>query len=266
MSTRTGRLVLLVFLVVGTGFALGALFADGLWQDLWLGLFAETVGAAFIVLFVDRLLERGKQRERDERRRAALQNLRFVLSELQRWLGRLFLQSSSAVADYRKTDYPNGVPAEGFLDGFPRYLGTIDFAAAAPHERDRYLVEWARRSFDETALELARWEQNFAGSAGIFDDDFREGAESLRSFVRQTGSFLEGMERYILRESSGTPVFAYEGVTELTEDGAGRLVSQLRRFLEFYRDQCRSYDVAVPEFDEIFDTAAPSAEEARSPS
>ena len=265
MSTRTGRLVLLVFLVVGTGFALGAVFADGVWQDLWLGLLAETVGAAFIVLFVDRLLERGRQRERDERRRAALQNLRFVLSELQRWLGRLFLQSSSAVADYRKTDDP-GVLATAFLDGFPRYLGTVDFAGAAPHERDRYLVEWARRSFDETTLELARWEQNFASSAGIFDDDFREGAESLRSFVRQTGSFLEGMERYIVRESPTTPVFAYEGVTGLTEDGAGRLISQLRGFLEFYRHQCRSYDVAVPEFDEMFDTVARSAEEAKSPS
>ena len=83
-------------------------------------------------------------------------------------------------------------------------------------------------------MELARWERNFAGSDGIFDDDFRGGAEKLRGFVRAFGSFLEGMERYIVRDRPLPPVFAYEGVTELTEDEAAGRVSELREFLRFY--------------------------------
>jgi hypothetical protein len=257
MSTR--RIVVLAFVVVGTGLGLGAVFADGVWRELWLNLLAEAAGAAFIVLFVDRLFERSRRKEGDERRRAAIENLRLVLRELQAWLVRLFLQSEWAVAYAKEADDPDRVPVEAFLDGLPRYLGTIDFAASGPFRQDRYFIEWARRSFDRTAFELARREQNFAGSAGIFDDAFREGAEGLADFVRAIGSVLEGMERYILREQPSSPVFAYDGVTELTEDRAGRLESELRDFLEFYRGQCERYDATIP--DSIFKTAAPSSAE-----
>ena len=46
-------------------------------------------------------------------------------------------------------------------------LGTIDFAAPGVLKRDRYFVEWARRSFDQTTIELGRWEFSFVGSATI---------------------------------------------------------------------------------------------------
>jgi hypothetical protein len=75
-----------------------------------------------------------------------------------------------------------------------------------------------------------RWERNFAGTAGIFDDDFRTGAEHIHSFFRDVRSFLDGMERYILRASPAGPVHAYEAVTELTEESACRLVAQVHDF------------------------------------
>jgi hypothetical protein len=241
LGRRTRRILLLVFAALLLGFGLGAFLADGDWQDLWLNLFAETIGAAFIVLFVDRLLERSKEREREERRRAALEDLGYVLRELRMWLVRLLQETGSVAHD------PDRLPAETLVDGLPGYLGRIDFAAPGLYKRDRYFVEWARRSFDRTVIELARWEQNFAGAAGIFDDDFRQGAERLHDFIRVTGSFLEGMERYILREMPSAPVFAYEGITELTEDDANRLVSQLRDFLGFYRRQCEQHGLELTE-------------------
>jgi hypothetical protein len=239
--------VLLVLLVAATGLTVGVVFADGVWESLWLNLLTEAAGAAFIVLFVDQLFERSRRHDQDQRRRAAIEDLQFVLLELRSWLVRLFLESESGRAYSKGIHDPDRVPVEAFLDGLPRYLSTIDFAAPGPYKRDRYFVEWARRSFDGTVLELARWEQNFAGSAGLFDEDFREGAERIRSFVRAVRSFLEGMERYVVRERPASPVFAYDGVTELTEETAGRLVSQLRDFLDFYRDQCERYGAAVPD-------------------
>jgi hypothetical protein len=262
MSRRTRRIVVLAFVVVGTGLGVAAAFSDGVWQDLWLNLVAEAAGAAFIVLFIDRLLERSKQKEQDENRRAAIQDLRLVLRELQEWLVRLFLQSETAAARDQKGDDPDRVPVEAFLDGLPRYLGTIDFAAAGPYKRDRYVIEWARRSFNQTALELARWEQNFAGSAGLFDQDFRRGAEGLQSFIRTTSSFLEGMERYITRENVSSPVLAYQGITELTETNTSQLVSQLREFLQFYREQCQRYTGVAPELDLTSKTTAPHVQQA----
>jgi hypothetical protein len=103
----------------------------------------------------------------------------------------------------------------------------------------------ARHSFDQTTIELGRWEFSFVDSAGLFDDDFRQGAESLRQFVRAMDSFLEGMERYILRNGPTSPVFAYDGITELTTESAGRLVSELQEFLYFYGEQCERYGVPV---------------------
>jgi hypothetical protein len=78
---------------------------------------------------------------------------------------------------------------------------------------------------------------------------------TLHSFIRATGSFLEGMARYIVRENPSPPVFAYDGIMELTEENAGRIESQLRDFLEFYRDQWERYDATVPELDAIFEPA-----------
>jgi hypothetical protein len=152
---------LLAFAAAGIGFGLGAAFADGDWQDWWLNLLAETIGAAFIVLFVDRLLERSKEKEREQRRRAAIKDLGYVLEELELWLVRLLQESElGLVRD------PEQVPVATLVDGLPAYLGRIDFAAPGPYKRDRYFVAWARRSFDRTVIELARWEQNFAGAAG----------------------------------------------------------------------------------------------------
>jgi hypothetical protein len=254
VSTRTRWLVLLAFLVVGIGLTVGAVLADGDWQDLWLNLLAEAAGAAFIVLFVDQLLERSKEKEREQRRRAAIGDLGYVLRELRLWLTRLLQESQPALSHD-----PERVSLETLVDGLPAYLGRIDFAGPGLHKRDRYFVEWARRSFEEVAREIASWEQNFAGAAGIFDDDFRHGAERLRSFVRAAGSFLEGTERYILRERPSSPVSAYEGVTELTEDDAKRLVEQLRDFLAFYRGRCNQHGATVPDF--VFDTAPASTAE-----
>jgi hypothetical protein len=263
VRTREGVLlvVFVVLVVATTGLALGAVYAHGVWRDLSLNLLAEAVGAAFIVLFVDQLFERSKQQDRDGRRRAAIEDLRLVLGELHTWLGRLFARSEPAVTHYQTADDPDRVSLEALLQSLPRALGTIDFAASGPYKRDRYLIEWARRSFDETALELARWERNFAGSAELFDEHFRDRAELLRSFVRATGSFLEGMELYILRETPRAPVLAYEGITELTEENARRLAAELRSFLDFYRDECERYDATIPDFGMIFESAVPRTDE-----
>jgi hypothetical protein len=231
--------VLVSVLVAGAGLGLAAAYANGSWRDLWLNLLAEAVGAAFIVLFVDVLFERSEARERDGRRRAALHELGSTLRQLQAWLVRMFMAPGTTSGTQDADDL------SASLNGLVDRLGTIDFAAPGVLKRDRYFVEWARRSFDQTTIELGRWEFNFAHSAGLFDDDFREGAESLRQFVRTTGSFLEGMERYILRDAPTSPVFAYEGITELTAESAGRLVSELQDFLYFYGEQCERYGVPV---------------------
>ena len=89
------RVVLVALVVVGTVLALGAVFADGVWRDLWLNLLAEAFGAAFIVLFVDVLFERSRQRDRDERRRAAINELGYVLRELDWWLSGCLWQSET---------------------------------------------------------------------------------------------------------------------------------------------------------------------------
>ena len=249
MSTRHVVLfvLLLVLLLAATGLALGVVFAHGVWQNLWLNLLTEAAGTAFIVLFVDRLFERGERREREERRRAAILDLRVVLGALRSWLVALFRESEAGAEQQRlgraqdggelRADDPDSVPVGPLLEDLSGYLGTINFAGPGRYKRDRYFVEWAKRSFDQTAMELARWERNFAGSAGVFDEDFRRGAETLRSFVLGIGSFLEGMERYVVRERPTSPVFAYDGVTELTEANLARLASQLREFLGFYRDE-----------------------------
>jgi hypothetical protein len=241
VSSRTRWLLLLAFVVVAASLSVGAVLADGEWQDLWLNLVAETLGAAFIVLFVDRLLERSKEKEREQRRRAAIVDLDYILRELRLWLIRL--RQESQPDDPLS---PEHVPFDSLVEDLPAYLGRIDFAGSGLHKRDRYFVEWARRTFDQVVIDLARWEQTFAAAAGIFDDDFRHEAEDLRSFVRAASSFLDGMERYILRERPSSPVFAFEGVTELTEDGAKRLVVQLRAFLVSYRGRCERHGV-VPD-------------------
>ena len=237
MSTR--RVVLVALLVAGAGLGLAAAYATGSWRDLWLNLLAEAVGAAFIVLFVDVLFERSEARERDGRRRAALHELGSTLRQLQAWLVGMFMAPGTTSGTQDADDL------SASLNGLVDKLGTIDFAAPGVLKRDRYFVEWARRSFDQTTIELARWEFNFVDSAGLFDDDFRKGAESLRQFVRAMGSFLEGMERYILRDRPTSPVFAYEGITEVTAESAGRHVSELQDFLDFYGEQCERYGVPV---------------------
>jgi hypothetical protein len=235
VSTR--RVVLVTLLVAGAGLGLAAVYANGSWRDLWLNLLAEAVGAAFIVLFVDVLFERSEARERDGRRRAALHELGLTLRQLQAWLVAMFMTPGTS------TDGADDLSAN--LNGLVDRLGAIDFAAAGVLKRDRYFVEWARRSFDQTTVELRRWEFNFVDSAGLFDEDFRQGAESLRQFVLTVSSFLEGMERYILRDAPTSPVFAYEGITELTAGSAGQLVSELQDFLRFYGEQCERYGVPV---------------------
>jgi hypothetical protein len=243
MSTR--RIVSGALVIAGACLGLAAAYADGPWQDLWLNLLAEAVGAAFIVLFVDVLFERSKAREHDARRRTALHELGSILRELQAWLAG-FIASDPAVGR-RKHAGGTDVLA-GNLDGLVASLGTIDFAAPGALKRDRYFVEWGRRTFDQTTIELGRWEFNFVDSAGLFGDDFREGAESLRTFVRAMAAFLEGMERYVTRESPTSPVRAYEGVTELTAETAARLVSDLQEFLRFYHELCDRYGVVSPGF------------------
>ena len=69
---------------------------------------------------------------------------------------------------------------------------------------------------------------------------------SLRQFVRAMGAFLQGMEHYVVREKPTSPVYAYEDITELTPENAGRLVSELQEFLGFYHEQCEQYGVAIP--------------------
>jgi hypothetical protein len=236
--------VLVALVVVGASLAVAAVYAHGSWRDLWLNLLAEAAGAAFIVLFVDVLLERSKARERDVRRRLAISELGSILGELQSWLVGMFSTSDAAVVRHEHAEGADALDAS--LRGLVGNLGAIDFAAPGVFKRDRYFVEWARRSFDQTTVELGRWEWSFVDSAGLFDDDFRQGAESLRKFVRAMGSFLDGMEHYIVREKPTSPAFAYEGVTELTAESAARLVSDLQEFLRFYREQCARYGVATP--------------------
>jgi hypothetical protein len=223
-------------------------------HDLGLNLLAEALGAGLVLVVVERFVERDKRRETDGRRRAALEDLRFPLTELQSWLTRLFLESGTAIAWFPQNPEAKetGLPLETLIDHLPRYLGKIDFAGEGPRPQDRYFIEWARRMFETTVDELDRWERNFAGSAGIFDDDFRNGAESLHSFVRAVRLFLRGMEQYILRECPECPVTAYDGVTELDDSNVNRLVTQLHDFLKFYRAQCEQYRAEIPRFEIIF--------------
>ena len=243
---RALLLVLLALLMIGAGLAVGVVVAEGAWQDLWLNLLAETAGAALIVFLVDRIMERGKRKDGHARRRAAIEELRRSFVALREWLVQIRLHAMA-----REIEGASDVEIESLealLNDLPGLLGAVDFAAPAPYRRDRYFVEWAKRSFDESAVELARWERNFAGSAGIFDDEFRAGAEALHLFVREIGSFLSGMERYILREQPAAPVYAFDGVTELTENAACRLASRLRDSLNFYRDQFERYGGHKPFF------------------
>jgi hypothetical protein len=194
VSTR--RVVLIAIVVVGACFGLAAAASSGSWRDLWLNLLAEAFGAAFIVLFVDVLFERSKAHERDERRRLALQELGAILQGLHEWLTRL-----------------SGAAPEP-LEAMPQTLATTDFAARGTLGRDRYIIEGVRRTFEQTTVDIARWEWNFVDTADLFGDDFRRRAENLRMFVSEIGSFLEGMERYIQREQPTSPVFAFDGITE----------------------------------------------------
>ena len=239
-AVSTRRIVLVSLLVASACLALAAAYADGSWRDLWLNLLAEAAGVAVIVLVVDVLFERSEARERDGRRRAALHELGSTLRQLQAWLVAMFMAPGTTSGTQDSDDLSAG------LNGLADKLGTIDFAAPGVLKRDRYFVEWARRSFDQTTIELGRWELNFVDSARLFDDDFRQGAESLRQFVRAMGAFLQGMEHYVVREKPTSPVYAYEGITELTPENAGRLVSELQEFLGFYREQCERYGVAIP--------------------
>jgi hypothetical protein len=241
VSTR--RVVLVVLLVSGALLGVAAGLADGSWRDLWLNLLAEAIGAAFIVLIVDVLFERSEARERDGRRRTALHELGSILRQLQAWLVGMLMAPGGT------SGTPDADDLSASLNGIVEKLGTTDFAAPGVLKRDRYFVELARRSFEQTTVELGRWELSFVDSAGLFDDGFRQGAESLRQFVRAMSSFLEGMERYILRDGPTSPVFAYEGITELTAEGAGRLVSELQDFLFFYGEQCERYGVPVEHFE-----------------
>jgi hypothetical protein len=242
VSTR--RVVLVALAVVGASLAVAAVYAHGSWRDLWLNLLAEAAGAAFIVLVVDVLFERSKAREHDVRRRLALSELGSILRELHAWIVDLSSTSDAGIVRHERAGDADALEAS--LNGLVGNLGAIDFAAPGVFKRDRYFVEWARRRFDQTTVELGRWEWSFVDSAGLFEDDFRQGAESLRNFVRAMGSFLAGMEHYIVREKPTSPVFAYEGVAELTAEDAARLASELQEFLRFYRDQCQRYGVALP--------------------
>jgi hypothetical protein len=196
-------------------------------------LLAEAVGVAFIVPFVDVLFERIEARERDGRRRAALHELGSTLRQLQAWLVAMFMAPGATSGTEDGDDLSAG------LNGLADKLGTIDFAAPGVLKRDRYFVEWARRTFDQTTIELGRWELNFIDSARLFDDDFRQGAESLRQFVRAMGAFLQGMEHYVAGEADVTGV-------RIRGHHPGRLVSELQEFVGFYREQCERYGVAIP--------------------
>jgi len=176
VSTR--RVVLVSLLVAGAGLGLAAAYATGSWRDLWLGLLAEAVGAAFIVLFVDVLFERSEARERDGRRRAALHELGSTLRQLQAWLVGMFMAPGTTSGTQEADDL------SASLNGLVDKLATM-------------------------------------------------------------GSFLEGMERYILRDGPTSPVFAYEGITEVTAESAGWLVSELQDFLYLYGEQCERYGVPV---------------------
>jgi hypothetical protein len=131
------------------------------------------------------------------------------------------------------------------LVALPETLTTIDFAAPGAPKRDRYVIEGARRTFERTTMDIARWEWNFVDTAGLFGDEFRRRAEDLRTFVSEIGSFLEGMERYILREQPTSPARAFDGITELTEERALYLAGELQDFLRFYRELCESYGVSA---------------------
>jgi methyl-accepting chemotaxis protein len=239
---RTRRLVFVALLLAGACFAVAAVYAHGSWRDLWLNLLAEAGGAAFIVLFVDVLFERSNARERELRRRRAIRELGAILGELQAWLVGMSSNSDGTAGRHEHAADPDLLGAD--LSRLVRNLGEIDFAAPGIFKRDEYFVEWARRSFDQTAGELARWEWSFVDSAGLFDDGFRHRAESLRRFVRAVSSFLEGMERYIVREKPTSATFAYTSITELTADSAAELVSDLQQFLRFYHEQRQLYGVA----------------------
>jgi len=240
VSTR--RVVIVVFVAVGICLVLAAGVSGGSWRDLWLNLLAETVGAAFIVLVVDVLFERSRARDREAKRRVAIVELGSIFRELQTWRVRMLAASGSATEPHEHADDLDALAAN--LHMFVEALGAIDFAAPGALGRDRYFVEWARRSFDATTDELAHWELHFVDSGGLFDDEFRRGAESLRRFVRTMSSFLEGMELYVLREQPTTPVHAYDGVTELTADRAAVLASELEEFLRFYGAQRERYGIS----------------------
>jgi hypothetical protein len=211
MSTR--RVVLVVLLVAGAVLGVAVGLADGSWRDLWLNLFAEAVGAAFIVLFVDLLFERSEARERDGRRRAALHELGSTLRQLQAWLVGM-LMAPGATSGTSDAD-----ALSASLNSIVKKLGRTDFGAPGILRRDRYLVEWARRSFDETTIELGRWELSFADSAGL----------SMTTSVKAPGASASSSARWAPSSKAWSSTSCGRGRRHrLTAENAGRLVSELQ--------------------------------------
>lgn len=248
---RTPRVLITIALLAFAGAAIAvAAVTSGSAHDVALNLVAEAIGIGVLSYVVDLLISRERKRRLALQQRAAIEDLRFVLIEIQQWLGRLYLESSTPIAWYSADENKDEIPVETLIDYLPSYLGKIDFAGPGSWQRDTFFIEWARRAFEMIVREFERWERNFAGAAGLFDDDFRSGTESLHGFIRAVGSFLEGMERVILREPSPGSVFAYdpdEPITELRDEAATlRLVAQLHAFLGFYRRECERYEADVP--------------------
>ena len=249
MRTTRGVITCTLAAVTGAAIAVAALTTDSI-HDVALNVVAEAFGVGVLSYVVDLLISKDRKRRLALQQRAALEDLRFVLIEIQQWLGRLYLESSSPIAWYSPEENRDEIPVETLIDYLPSYLGKIDFAGPGSSRRDKYFIEWARRGFGMIVDEFERWERNFAGAAGLFDDDFRSGTESLHSFIRAAGSFLEGMERFVLREPPPGPVLAYDAddpITELRDEKmTSRLVDKLHAFLEFYRRECERYEAEVP--------------------
>jgi hypothetical protein len=166
------------------------------------------------VLF-DVLFERSEARERDGRRRAALTS-GSTLRQLQAWLVAMFMAPGATSGTQDADDLSASV------NGLADKLGTIDFAAPGVLKRDRYFVERARRSFDQTTIELGRWERNFVDSARLFDGD---SARAPRASASSSVRWARSAQAWSItsREKPTSPVYAYEGITELTPENAGDL-------------------------------------------
>lgn len=238
------------FLLLTIAFLSVAAVLDGAPRDLMLNLGAESFGAGLILFVVEQALESDRRRQRDDERRAALEQLGYPLIELRRWLARLWMESREGLA-YWVGDNRDAVPVEAFIEQLPVYLGTVDFAAPGTHPRDRHFIDWADRSFATVVDEFHRWERTYAGAASLFDVEFRSSAEALHSFIRAMSSFLAGVAAYVHREAPEASVYSYDGVTELEADSAGRLVAPLRAFFNFYREEAARYGANPPSLDLI---------------